>query len=114
MELNIFNAHPRFSDRFGTAILTDTINDVMAAADRSGRYAAEAGASTPASGTRSETPSDNPDFSGILPTGWIPWIERPSSRSDLDRENRIGRFNIWIAPADAINEVIGSVTLSGG
>ena len=53
-----------------------------------------------------------PDFDGVLVNGWIPWIEQPHSRSDLDREGRIGRFRIWIAPADAINEVIGSITLS--
>ena len=111
MELNIFNSI-RGSDRFGTAILTDTINDVMAAADRSGGM--QRGGRVNA-GIRNQIRNtfDRPDFDGILPTGWIPWIERPSSRSDLDRENRIGRFRIWIAPADAINEVIGSVVLSG-
>ena len=111
MELNIFNSI-RGSDRFGTAILTDTINQVMAAADRSGGM--QRGGRVNA-GIRNQIRNtfDRPDFSGILPTGWIPWIERPSSRSDLDREGRIGRFRIWVAPADAINEVIGSVVLSG-
>ena len=111
MELSIFNAQ-RGSDRFATAILTDTINDVMAAAERSGGL--QPGGRVNAS-VRNQIRNtfDRPDFDGILGAGWIPWIERPSSRSDSDRENRIGRFTVWVAPADAINEVTGSVVLSG-
>ena len=110
MELNIFNAQ-RGSDRFATAILTDTINDVMASARRSGGLQPGGKVSNSIRNQIRNT-FDNPDFNGILPTGWIPWVENPASRSDLDRENRIGRFKIWIAPADAINEVIGDVVLS--
>ena len=111
MELSIFNAQ-RGSDRFATAILTDTINDVMAAAERSGGL--QPGGRVNAS-VRNQIRNtfDRPGFDGILGAGWIPWIERPSSRSDSDRENRIGRFRVWVAPADAINEVVGSVVLSG-
>ena len=111
MELSIFNAQ-RGSDRFATAILTDTISDVMAAAERSGGL--QPGGRVNAS-VRNQIRNtfDRPNFDGILGAGWIPWIERPSSRSDLDRENRIGRFRVWVAPADAINEVVGSVVLSG-
>ena len=110
MELSIFNAQ-RGSDRFGTAILTDTINDVMAAATRSGGLQPGGRVSNSLRNQIRNT-FDMPDFNGILPTGWIPWIENPASRSDLDRANRVGRFKIWVAPADAINEVVGDVVLS--
>lgn len=110
LEIRIFNAQ-RGSDRFATAILTDTINDVMAAAVRSGGIGLGAKVNDPTRNQIRNTFS-RPDFDGILVNGWIPWIEQPNSRSDADRESRIGRFRIWIAPADAINEVVGSITLS--
>ena len=110
MELNIFNGQ-RASDFFNTAILDDLINQVMATAARSGGL--QPGGRVNA-GVRNQIRNtfDHPDFDGILPTGWQKWIEQPAARSDLDRENRIGRFLIWVASADAINEVLGSITLS--
>ena len=112
LELNLFNSQ-RGSDRFGTAILTDTINQVMAAVERSGGI--QAGGKVNASiRNKIRNLFDNPNFDGILPTGWLLWVENPSSRSDLDREGRIGRFAIYMAPADAVNEIVGSVVLSAG
>ena len=92
MELNIFNAQ-RASDWFNTAILNDTINDVMAVASRSGGLQP---------GGRVNAGCAQPDqkhlqiartSDGILPTGWLKWVEQPAARSDLDRENRIGRLS---------------------
>ena len=57
---------------------------------------------------------NDPDFDGTLPTGFFLWVEQPSQRTDLDRENRIGRFSLFIAPADAIHDVVGSIRLSAG
>ena len=110
MELSIFNAQ-RGSDRFGTAILTDTINDVMAAAERSGGL--QPGGRVNAS-VRNQIRNtfDRPNFDGILGAGWIAWIERPSSRSDLDVTNRIGRFSVWVVAQEAVNEVVGNIVLS--
>ena len=110
LELQIFNAQ-RGSDRFATALLTDVINDVMAAAVRTGGIGVGAKVNDAARNQIRNTFS-RPDFDGVLGNGWIPWIEQPHARSDADRGNRIGRFRIWIAPADAINEVVGSITLS--
>ena len=110
LEIGIFNGQ-RGSDRFATALLTDIINDVMATASRTGGIGLGARV-TDAVRNQIRNTFSRPDFDGILVNGWMPWIEQPSSRSDLDRENRIGRFRIWIAPADAINEVVGSITLS--
>ena len=91
LEINIFNAQ-RGSDRFATALLTDTINDVMATAERSGGLGPGARVNDAVRNQIRRTFS-RPDFDGILPNGWIPWIEQPHSRSDLDRENRVGRFS---------------------
>ena len=111
MELNIFNAQ-RASKRFNTAILTDTVTQVMATAVRSGGI--QEGGSVNA-GVKNEISKtfSLPEFDGVLPTGWMLWVENPSLRSDADRENRRGRFSVWISPADAIHEVTSTITLSG-
>ena len=111
MELNIFNAQ-RASRRFNTAILADTISQVM-------RTAVQSGGANPGGRVNSSVKQDiiqttgNNDFDGILVAGHLTWVENPSVRSDLDRENRIGRFKTWVAPADAIHRVTGDIVLSG-
>ena len=111
MELNIYNAQ-RAARRFNTAILRDTLTQVM-------RVAVQSGGTRPGGKVNASVKQDiiettgNNEFDGILPAGWTMWVEQPNVRSDLDRENRIGRFKMWIAPADAIHEVLGSVVLSG-
>ena len=111
MEINIFNAQ-RASRRFNTAQLGDTIAQVM-------RTAVQSGGAQPGGKVSASIKQDiiqttgNYDFDGILPSGHLTWIELPSARSDLDRENRVGKFKTWIAPADAIHEVTGDITLSG-
>ena len=110
MELNIFNSQ-RASRRFNTAIMRDVIGQVMAVADRSGGL--QPGGKVSAS-VRDEIRNtfNAPDFDGILQSGWLLWVETPTLRSDADRENRLGRFTAWVVAADALNEVLGTITLS--
>ena len=111
MELNIFNAQ-RASRRFNTAILSDVISQVL-------RTAVQSGGANPGGRVNAGLREDirqttgNMEFDGFLTAGHITWIESPSARSDLDRENRIGRFKTWVAPADAIHRVTGDIVLSG-
>ena len=65
MELNIFNAQ-RGSDWFNTAIMNDTIDTVMAAAERSGGLQPGGRVNT---GVRNQIRNtfDRPDFDGLLP-----------------------------------------------
>ena len=111
MELNIFNAQ-RASRRFNTAILEDTIHQVMATAVLNGGCMPGGRVNAGVKQDIIQT-TGNYDFNGILPTGYLLWVERPNIRSDLDRENRFGRFKNWIAPADAIHKVLGDIVLSG-
>ena len=90
LELSIFNSQ-RASRRFNTAILTDTITGVMEVAVRSGGV-------MPGGQVNSSTKQDiiattgNNDFDGTLVAGYLLWVEQPSARSDLDRENRNRAF----------------------
>ena len=111
MELNIFNAQ-RASRRFNTAILTDTILQVM-------RTAVQSGGAQPGGRVNAGVKADiiattgNYEFDGTLSAGYLVWVESQSVRSDLDRENRIGRFKVFVSPADAIHRVVGDIVLSG-
>ena len=111
VELSVFNAQ-RASRRFNTAILTDTLTQNMRTAVQSG--GAQPGGRVNA-GVRDSIRSvtGNYEFDGTLTAGYLIWVEQQSARSDLDRENRIGRFRIWVAPADAIHQVVGTIILSG-
>lgn len=110
-ELAIFNAM-RAAPRFDTAILTNILSQVNTLAARSGgiRPGGRVNASTQQDIIRT---TGNVDFNGILTAGFLSWIEQPTVRSDLDRENRIGRFKTWYSPADAIHQVFGDLILSG-
>ena len=55
----------------------------------------------------------NQEFNGTLAAGYLIWVERPSQATAISRENRIGRFKMWLAPAPAIHEVMGDIILSG-
>ena len=110
MELNIYNAQ-RASRRFNTGILDDTIGQVMRTAVQSGGVQAGGRVSAAIKADIIATTGNN-DFDGILSAGHIRWLEAADVRSDLDRENRIGRFKVWIAPADAIHKVTGDIVLS--
>ena len=110
MELNIFNAQ-KASAFFSTPILIDTLDQVRAVATRSGGLQ-PGGRVNAGVRQRIRQTFNDPTFDGILPNGWLQWVERPSARSDLDRSNRIGRVQVFIAGADAINEVVGSVVFS--
>ena len=55
----------------------------------------------------------NDDFDGTLATGYLLWVQRPSQATQVDRENRIGRFKAWLAPEPAIHKVLGDIILSG-
>ena len=55
----------------------------------------------------------NQAFDGTLATGFLIWVERPSQATPQSRENRIGRFKMWLAPEPAIHEVMGDIILSG-
>ena len=112
LELAIFNAQ-RAARRFNTVILTDTILQVMDTVVQSGGLLPGGRVNAPMRFEISQVVG-NPDFDGILPTGFFLWVEGPNQRTDLDRENRIGRFSIWMTPADAIHDVVGTVRLSGG
>ena len=111
MKLNIFNAQ-RASRRFNTAILADVLQQVMAGAVNN--RGIMPGGRVNASVKRDIiTTTGNYEFDGILASGYLIWVERPAVRSDLDRENRIGRFKVWMAPSDAIHKVYGDLVLSG-
>lgn len=111
MELTIYNGQ-RASRRYNTAILGDNISQVMRTAVQSG--GANLGGRVSAN-IRQDIiqTTGNSEFNGILPAGYLTWIQQAAARSDLDRENRIGRFKTWIAPADAIHNVYGDIVLSG-
>ena len=55
----------------------------------------------------------NQEFNGTLTAGYLIWVERPSQATQQTRENRIGRFKMWLAPAPAIHQVMGDIILSG-
>ena len=55
----------------------------------------------------------NQEFNGTLVAGYLIWVERPSQATQQTRENRIGRFKMWLAPAPAIHQVMGDIILSG-
>ena len=55
----------------------------------------------------------NQEFNGTLVAGYLIWVERPSQATPQSRENRIGRFKMWLAPAPAIHQVMGDIILSG-
>ena len=110
MSTNIYNSQ-RSSRRFATVQLTDVIHEVMASAIRNGGVQQGGRVSSQIqSDIRSTT--GNEDFNGRLPSGYLAWVESPAVRSQLDRENRIGRFKVWVAPADAIHKVTGDIVLS--
>ena len=111
MESTIYNAM-RASRRFNTAILEDTIHEVMRIAIRNGG-AQPGGSINNALKQDIIATTGNDEFDGTLSSGYLAWVEQPSERTTLDRENRIGRFKVWVAPADAIHKVIGDVVLSG-
>ena len=112
LENQIYNAM-RASRRFNTAILTDTIHEVMLLGVRNGGIQ-QGGTVNSSLKQDIIAVTGNSEFSGVLSTGYLAWVEQPNARSALDRENRIGRFKVWISPADAIHRVIGDVVLSGG
>ena len=111
MKLNIFNAQ-RASRRFNTAILADVLQQVMAGAVNN-RGIMPGGRVNASVKQDIITTTGNYEFDGILASGYLIWVERPAVRSDLDRENRIGRFKVWMAPSDAIHKVYGDLVLSG-
>ena len=110
LELNIFNAQ-KASAFFSTAELIDTLEQVRNTATQSGGIQ-PGGRVNASTRNRIRRTFNEPNFDGILPTGWRQWVEQPSARSDLDRENRRGRIQIFVAGADAINEVLGSIVFS--
>ena len=111
MEQDIFNAQ-RASRRFNTAILANTVHATMGVAVRSG--GAMPGGTVNASIKQDIiTTTGNYEFDGVLPAGYLLWVEQSNVRTDTDRENRIGRFKCWVAPADAIHRVVGDIVLSG-
>ena len=112
VELKIFNAQ-RASRRFNTAILRDTLGQCMRVAERSGGIQ-RGGRVNAALAEDIRQVTGNQAFDGTLPNGYTIWIETPSVRSDLDRENRVGRFRVWVSPSDAIHKVVGSIVLAGG
>ncbi len=112
LESHIYNAM-RASRRFNTAILADTIHEVMSIGVRNGGIQ-QGGTVNSALKQDIIALTGNSEFNGVLSTGYLVWIESPNARSALDRESRIGRFSVFVSPADAIHKVIGSVVLSGG
>ena len=110
MEQDIFNAQ-RASRRFNTAILTDTIHGTMQTMVRSGGVM-PGGRLNTATRNQVRNTTGNQDFDGVLPSGYALWVEQPNVRTDVDRENRIGRFTLWAVPGDAIHQVVGDIILS--
>ena len=111
LELAIFNALGS-SRRLTAGILTDTVTASLQKGVRNGGI-------QPGGKVNAATQSDiistlgADDFDGTLTTGYVLWVEGPSERTDTDRQNRIGRFKVWIAPSDAIHDVMGDIVLSG-
>ena len=104
-EVNIFNAQ-RASRRMTSGILRDTVLQVMDVAVR-------AGVIQPGRRFNAATKQDvitttgNQMFSGVATNGYILWID--SNPTDLDRENRIGRFKLWMVGSEAIHRVYGDL-----
>ena len=110
LELNIWNAQ-RSSRRLNNAILGDTILTVMEAGVRNGGIDQGGGRVNNATKQDIISTTGNVDFDGNLGNGYLTWID--ITPSDLDRDNRIGRFKTWIAPNPAIHRVFGDIVLSG-
>lgn len=111
LELAIFNGI-RGSRRYSTAILADNVGEVMEAAVRSGGVE-QGGTVSPQIREDIRATFNRDDFDGTLAAGFLIWTQPTSARSQLDRENRVGRFKVWISPADAIHHVSGDIVLSG-
>ena len=111
MELGIWNAMGS-SRRLTPGHLTDAVSQILNVGVLNGGI--QPGGTLNAA-TRSDVVSTtgNVDFDGTLATGWLLWVARPSQISQVDRENRIGRFKAWLAPSPAIHEVMGDIVLSG-
>ena len=107
----LFNA-ARGSRRLTPGIMYDTLTEVA-------RAGVSNGGIMPGGTVNAQTKADiiattgNQEFNGVLTAGYLIWVERPSQATAQSRENRIGRFKEWLAPAPAIHEVMGDIILSG-
>ena len=89
----------RGSNRLTNAILQDTISNAAEAGVRNGGI-------QPGRRVDNATKSDiirttgNVEFSGVLTTGWLLWIESDSEQSDADRAARHGRFKLYVSGSE--------------
>ena len=111
MERSIFEAM-RSSKRLSNATLTDTINDVMSKAVRSGG-ANPGGKVSNSIRDDIRRATGNHEFDGVLQNGFVLWIDPPQDQTDADRAARVSRFTVWVAPSEAIHTVTGAIILSG-
>ena len=102
----------RGSRRLTPGIMADVLTEVA-------RAGVSNGGIQPGGVVNAQTKADiiattgNQEFNGTLTAGYLIWVERPSQATQQSRENRIGRFKEWLAPAPAIHEVMGDIILSG-
>ena len=107
LELNIFNAQ-RASRRLNNAILSDVLFAV-------GQSGVSNGGLMPGKRVNAGNKQDiiqttgNNNFDGVLTSGFLFWIESTNDRSDLDTENRIGRFKMWGVGSEVIHKVFGDI-----
>lgn len=111
MEVTIFEGM-RSSKRFDVAELTDAVNRVMNKAIISGGAKPGGRVSDPIKHDIRDA-TGNHEFDGILQNGYLLYVDPPGAQTDADRNARIGRFTIWVAPSDAIHSVSGAIILSG-
>lgn len=109
IELAAWNAM-RGSRRLTNAILRDSLGQVMTKGVRNGgiKPGGQASAATKAD-VIAVTGDEN--FDGVMSAGYIIWIDR--TPTDVDRENRIGRFKIWCVGSEAIHKVMGDLVFQG-
>ena len=107
MTSNIFNSQ-RASRRFSSAILLDTVTQVMGLAVRNGMVQPGRKVSAQIKADIIST-TGNIEFDGTLTTGYLVWVQAPSQAIATDLENRIGRFKVWMVGSDAIHETFGDL-----
>ena len=111
MQLAVWDAMGA-SRRLTSGQLTDAVTEVLEKGVRNGGI-------MPGGVVNATTKADiisstgNQEFNGTIAAGYVLWVERQSVRTASDRANRLGRFKAWLAPSEAIHEVMGDIILSG-
>ena len=108
IQLGVFNTL-RASRRFTSALLNDSLLGVMERGVRNGGIMP--GRTVPAAMKADIiTTTGNNNFDGVLPSGYLVWID--PSPNDADLQDRIARFRIWCTGSPAIHRALGDLTFA--